>query len=559
MTSPRLSVLMPVYNTEPEYLSQAIDSVLSQSFTEFEFLIYDDGSTREDTLALLERYAASDDRIRLMHEKNGGVAYARKRLVEEASAGLCAIMDSDDIAHPLRFEKQLDFLEKHPDVGICGSWFHRFPSDTMVCLPTLPGYLDFLRENCLGNSTVMFNKEILSRYGLNFNEKCRYCEDYELYARAARLVKIVNLPEVLLEYRERPDSLCHADLEAIHNADWYIHRRMLDFLTRREEWRGETSSLVSELPAVHRPLPQTLPLQGKKRFFSRFKRPVVVRLMGGLGNQMFQYAFGCALAERLGRRVKFDLSWFEEAVKTIVNKEKKENSDGVVMRDYALDVFSAPVPLADRSLVRRLSRRKNVETVTSYHRFDPSLMDHPRGGLWEGYFQNEGYFSSLKPYLKKAFAFPSFALDDTFNQTTLLRIRLYENSVFVHVRGGDYKNLGWALPPSYYFDAAAYMVSKLDDPHFFVFGEYDEAVDKALRSHTSSLEWVGDHNSLRNEDWKDMALMMHCRNAIAANSSFSWWAAWLGEAERGVVTAPSPFLDGTDEGICDSWVKIPRK
>ena len=70
MTSPRLSVLMPVYNTEPEYLSQAIDSILSQSFTEFEFLIYDDGSTKEDTLALLDLYARSDDRIRLMHAES---------------------------------------------------------------------------------------------------------------------------------------------------------------------------------------------------------------------------------------------------------------------------------------------------------------------------------------------------------------------------------------------------------------------------------------------------------------------------------------------------------
>ena len=559
MTLPKLSVLMPVYNTNPEYLSQAIDSVLSQSFSQFEFLIYDDGSTREDTLALLEHYARSDGRIRLIHERNGGVALARKRLMEEASCNLCAIMDSDDISHPLRFEKQVDFFEKHPDVGICGTWFHRFPSDTMVCLPTLPGYLDFLRENCLGNPTVMFNKEILSRYGLNFNEKCKYCEDYELYARAARLVKIVNLPEVLLEYRERPDSLCHADLEAIRNADWYIHRSMLDFLTRREEWRQESNSLVGELPVQGRPVPGKLPLKRMEHFFSRFKRPVVVRLMGGLGNQMFQYAFGCALSERQGRPLLFDLSWFEEAEKTIVDKQNRENADGVVMRPYALDVFKAPLRLAGSSLVKRLSRRKVVEPVGSFHRFDPELLTHNGPGLWQGYFQNEGYFSALKPYLKKAFAFPSFALDDTFNQMALLGIRLYENSVFVHVRGGDYKNLGWTLPSGYYSDAAAYMVSKLDNPHFFVFGEYDEAVDKALRSHTSMLEWIGNHNSLQNEDWKDMALMMHCRNAIIANSSFSWWAAWLGEAERGLVTAPAPFLDGTEEGICDSWVKIPRK
>ena len=80
----------------------------------------------------------------------------------------------------------------------------------------------------------------------------------------------------------------------------------------------------------------------------------------------------------------------------------------------------------------------------------------------------------------------------------------------------------------------------------------------AIRRHSSHVAWVGDDNARKHEDWKDMALMMECRHAIVANSSFSWWAAWLGRARTGVVTAPSPYMDGTDDGICDNWIKIPR-
>lgn len=542
MTVQGVSVLMPVYNTAPEYLSQAMESILSQTFTRFELLIYDDGSTREDTLRVLDMYADADSRIRVIHDKNSGVAHARNRLIEEAAYTLCAIMDSDDIAYPQRLERQVSLFEQCPDVGICGTWYHCFPSGTMVRHPTVPGFLDFLLCNCLGNSTVMFNKEMLVRYGLRFNEELRFCEDYDLYARAVHCVKIVNLPEVLLDYRERPDSLCHANLDDVNQTDWYIHRHMLDFLTRREGWRKEISKFATVPALIRNRVPRHLPMSVWKRFCSLFKQPVVVRLMGGLGNQMFQYACGCALAVFKGRRLRLDLSWFDEALKNVVHQDKRENSDGLVMHSYALDVFQVSMPVASSFMVRRLSRKKIVEPVDSLNR----------------YFQNEACFAALRPYLKKAFAFPPIQQDDTFNQMALLRIRLYEHAVFVHVRKGDYVNLDGVLPESYYANAAAYMVSKVPDAHFFVFGDYHESIDQVLRRHASYVDWIGNHNAKHQEDWKDMVLMMHCRHAIIANSAFSWWAAWLGEANKGTVVAPSPFLNGTDDGICSLWIKIPR-
>ena len=555
-----VSVLMPVYNTKPEYLSQAIDSILSQTFSRFELLIYNDGSTNRETLDVLERYARQDARVRVIHaSQNRGVVAARNRLVEEASYSLCANMDSDDMAHPNRLERQVAIFEKYPDLGACGAWFHRFPSDSTVCLPTVPGYLDFLRENCLGNSTVMFNKDLFSRYGLRFDESLLFCEDYDLYSRAARYMKIANLPEVLVEYRERPDSLCHANPEALQQTDSLIHRTMLDFLSYRNVFRKETFGLVSreEMPPKMRALP--VPFSKSRRRRSYFRMPVVVRLMGGLGNQMFQYAFGVALGEALGRRVLYDLSWLEDEKKTIANAQTKENKYGVVIRDYALNVFQARFPLTGRVMVwlcKCLGGRV-VEPVTSFRKFDASLMQHKRCGEWKGYFQNEGYFKHLRPYLESVFALPEFTIDDVCNQTALMNIRLCDDSVFVHVRRGDFVNLGWQLPTSYYANAAAYMVSRLKNPRFFVFGEFVPEIMDALKSHSSQVEWVGDNNAKNHEDWKDMSLMMNCKHAIIANSTFSWWSAWLGRANKGIVTAPSPYMDGTDDGICESWVKIP--
>ena len=557
-----VSVLMPVYNTKPEYLSQAIESILSQSFSQFELLIYDDGSTSEETLDTLDRYAGKDVRVRVIRaSQNRGVVVARNRLVEEAAYALCANMDSDDIAHPNRLERQVAFFEKHPDVGVCGTWFHRFPSDSTVCLPTVPGYLDFLRENCLGNSTVMFNKELFAKFGLRFNEDLLFCEDYDLYTRAARFMKIANLPEVLVEYRERPDSLCHAEPEALQQTDRLIHWSMLDFLSYRNAFREETVGAVSKDEMAPRLRELPIPLSKKRRHRSYFRMPVVVRLMGGLGNQMFQYAFGVALGEALGRRVLYDLSWLEDEKKTITNAQTKENADGVVIRDYALNVFQARFSLTGRRMVwlcKFLGGRIG-EPVSSFRKFDASLLQHKRCGEWKGYFQNEGYFKHLRPYLESVLVLPEFDPQDTFNQTKLMDIRLCDESVFVHVRRGDFVNLGWQLPTSYYANAAAYMVAHLKHPRFFVFGDFVPEIMDAIKAHSSQVEWIGDNNSKNHEDWKDMALMRACRHAIIANSSFSWWSAWLGRANTGVVTAPSPYMDGTDDGICESWVKIPTK
>jgi len=115
----KISVLMPVYNTDKKYLTQAIESILSQTYTNFEFIILDDGS-KEYVKEIVKSY--NDDRIKFYsNDANRGLAYSRNKLLSLVTGKYIALMDSDDISLPFRFEKQIEYLLKHPDISICGA------------------------------------------------------------------------------------------------------------------------------------------------------------------------------------------------------------------------------------------------------------------------------------------------------------------------------------------------------------------------------------------------------------------------------------------------------
>ena len=293
---------------------------------------------------------------------------------------------------------------------------------------------------------------------------------------------------------------------------------------------------------------------GIKIKLKKFEKSRIVRIMGGLGNQMFQYAFGRALEHATGQKVIYDTSWFEEAKKTIVN-EKNENAQGVVMRKYDLDIFNLNIEIANYNQSKNC-KKKIYETKE--YQFDKTLLKKQKSAIYEGYFQNEGYYKDIKEILKKDFTFPEISQEDEFNQNWLKKIRESDNPVFIHIRRGDYLNLaGWALSTDYYRKAINYINSHVSNPTFFVFGqECEDYIKKEFGS--DNFEIIGEINTINKTDWKNISLMLECKHAIIANSSFSWWAAWLGKANEGVVIAPTPFVNGKDGIICDNWVKIER-
>lgn len=205
---PVVTVLMPVYNGE-RYLWEAVESVLGQSYKNFEFLIIDDGST-DRSAEIVQSY--SDPRIRLVHNSNNqGIIATLNKGIELARGKYVARMDSDDISLPSRLKKQVAFLESHPEVGICGSWIRVFGDgrDEVWRLPTDHRKIvcSLLFNSVLPHPSVLMSLKILKMHSLNYNPLYVSAEDYAFWIKAAQYTTLANIDEVLLWYRLHPQQV----------------------------------------------------------------------------------------------------------------------------------------------------------------------------------------------------------------------------------------------------------------------------------------------------------------------------------------------------------------
>ncbi len=209
---PKVTVLMPVYNGE-EYLREAIESILGQSFTDFELLIINDGST-DRSVEIIQSYR--DPRIRLVHnERNMGLVPTLNKGVKLANGEYIARMDADDISLPERFAKEVLFLDSHPLISVVsvkallinakgtedGLWLADKNTTTWSEI-----YQLLPKENCVVHPGVMIRKEVIANYG--FNPKQKDAEDYDLWLRiASDGHKIEKIDEELLKYRIHSNSI----------------------------------------------------------------------------------------------------------------------------------------------------------------------------------------------------------------------------------------------------------------------------------------------------------------------------------------------------------------
>lgn len=206
---PQVTVLMPVYNGE-KYLREAIDSILNQTFTDFEFLIIDDGST-DSSIKIISSYP--DSRIKLIkNDNNQGLVYSLNKGLYLAQGEYIARMDCDDISLPKRLEKQLQFLNTNSNVGTIGTWVQvinaqkepqtiwQYPSEDFAIKWSLCFNSPF------AHPSVMFKKNlILSING--YDQNMTNAEDYDLWWRLSKITSFANLPEILLLYRQHNNSV----------------------------------------------------------------------------------------------------------------------------------------------------------------------------------------------------------------------------------------------------------------------------------------------------------------------------------------------------------------
>jgi glycosyltransferase involved in cell wall biosynthesis len=218
MNQPVVSVLMAVYNTD-RYLAQAVESILNQTFRDFELLIIDDGSS-DHSLAILQHYATQDDRIRLTHRENRGIPQTRNELLAQAKGEFLAVIDSDDIAHPDRLALQVAYLQQYPAVVWVGGAFELIDERgyRLTCLPlpeTDAEIRDLLAHGNMGflHPTAMMRRDAVAQLG-GYDETLPLAEDLDLWLRLSQVGQLGNLPLPVVQYRIHPASICDRHREA---------------------------------------------------------------------------------------------------------------------------------------------------------------------------------------------------------------------------------------------------------------------------------------------------------------------------------------------------------
>ena len=208
---PTLSVLMPVFNAE-RYLAEALESILAQTFRDFEFIVVDDGST-DRSLPILQRFAKEDFRIKIVSRPNTGIVGALNDGLAVASGEYIARMDADDIALPNRLAIQLHYMETHPEIVAIGSSASmadpsgRPLKDFKACTDpqTLRHNIVEIKDIGVIHPTLMVRRNILNRVG-GYRQHYNLVEDFDLFFRLLDEGELSNVPEVLLVYRQHQAS-----------------------------------------------------------------------------------------------------------------------------------------------------------------------------------------------------------------------------------------------------------------------------------------------------------------------------------------------------------------
>lgn len=220
--NPKVSVLMPVYNTKEEHLREAIDSILHQTFTDFEFLILNDASTDRNVERIIKSY--DDDRIiYAVNDRNLGISDTRNRLIKMAKGEYLAVVDHNDISMPERFAEQVSWLDEHPETGIVSSMAKAISDDGTVQLLDVPERNEDIQKElfircCIRHPVCMIRKKVLVSWNVQYEKLYSPAEDYALFCRLIGKTEFYNLQKILLVYRNHQNNTSHLRQKEMANA-----------------------------------------------------------------------------------------------------------------------------------------------------------------------------------------------------------------------------------------------------------------------------------------------------------------------------------------------------
>ncbi|MCK4918256.1 MAG: alpha-1,2-fucosyltransferase [Candidatus Pacebacteria bacterium] len=290
---------------------------------------------------------------------------------------------------------------------------------------------------------------------------------------------------------------------------------------------------------------------------------IITKLQGGLGNQMFQYAIGRVLAEKNKAELKLDTSWFDNI---------KGNT---APRKYGLGIFNILENIATNKEIENLKKYKKKNNWKYFFHnlffannsiyisekpkyFNKKALENNNKDIYlDGYWQNEKYFKDMENIILK-----EFRIRETYQveNKTLLNDIINSNSVSIHIRRNDYvqnkktNEVHGVCTIGYYQKAIQKISKNNDDIHIFVFSDDILWTQNNLKSNFP-ITFVD-----KNKDYEDLILMSMCKHNIIANSSFSWWGAWLNQNPNKIVIAPKKWFNNLKNNkqnpIPQTWIQI---
>lgn len=303
------------------------------------------------------------------------------------------------------------------------------------------------------------------------------------------------------------------------------------------------------------------------------KKKIIVRLSGGIGNQMFQYATSRAISFRNNGDLLLDLASFKKTGSTDTPREFSLNNFNIWGRAAGISgILDIGLPnMEDVSILGKIKRKifRTAEYFSPLHKkkfivepaftFCPDILKIENNCYLSGVWQSEKYFKDVEGVLKKEFTLKNKPSVETKNWIEKVAGC---NSVSIHIRRGDYINnpktnqFHGVCSLEYYNDAIKLISQKINDPVFFIFSD-DIDWAKANLKIDYPIFYVSDKKT---PDYEELAIMSKCRHNIIANSSFSWWGAWLNENPDKIAIAPKKWFAGgntdTKDLIPPSWTKL---
>lgn len=292
---------------------------------------------------------------------------------------------------------------------------------------------------------------------------------------------------------------------------------------------------------------------------------IIIQLQGGLGNQMFQYAIASILAKKHNTKVLTDKRYFKRA----------EETPGFTPRKFELAIFDNHYTMASDSdilsfhhlsNINKLKRKLGLRYPIIYEEpsfdFQTAALSIKSPVYLKGYFQSYKYLIGHEDFIRKLFSFPVDKLD-LINEELLITIKS-SNTIAIHIRRGDYVSdkitaeYHGSCSLDYYLEAIKLVTSTNKDFTLVFFSDDSDWVEEQFKDLPYSKIFV--HHNMEENSWKDMLLMSSCTHNIIANSSFSWWAAWLNTSPEKTVIAPKEWFKTKDLNtqtlLPEEWMKL---